>query len=337
MAVIIEAFDVVALVDPHPGAMGNFRSRVPNGTYCSDGRLMRASFLTEVERTRFVRGLCVSDASRVAVVDHGGTEASLPTWLAVGDYAGAAAAWLRDDNPDPLVVPLAWSPKCAEIESAGHAHDLEFVSRQGGVDIYRNARTGELTYARSGASVDVVQSGRLAKLKEEAAVLVRGLVPLEGRELELIEMLQLDTAVAKLRSALLLAPDDWTLHWMLGLTLRVLLRHEEALAHLHHAYKLNGFHPVVGREYAGQCLINGSVDEAVHVSRSLCERFPEDAGLAANLALALLVQGDEEEAERVISRAHERTPDDVTTRRLRELILSVRAGETARPTRVPGW
>jgi hypothetical protein len=74
----------------------------------------------------------------------------------------------------------------------------------------------------------------------------------------------------------------------------------------------------------------------VRISRELHARFPDDVGLQSNLALALLIAGDVDEALVVGQAALAREPSDAVTRALVGLIDRVKAGTAPRPTRMPG-
>jgi hypothetical protein len=80
----------------------------------------------------------------------------------------------------------------------------------------------------------------------------------------------------------------------------------------------------------------GLGEEAVRISRALHARFPDDVGLQSNLALALLIAGDVDEALVVGQAALAREPSDPVTRALVGLIGRVKAGTAPRPTRMPG-
>jgi hypothetical protein len=53
MALILTAYDLVIRVDALPGGVESFGRAVPNSTFCTDGRIARASFMVEGDRGRF--------------------------------------------------------------------------------------------------------------------------------------------------------------------------------------------------------------------------------------------------------------------------------------------
>lgn len=95
MAVLIEANSVVVRVDAiqrtYEHGVWDFRREVPNRTFCTDGVLARASFMTPTDVEHFVNALAVRGlrfrrrhAQRdVVVVDQERGDISPCTWLAV--------------------------------------------------------------------------------------------------------------------------------------------------------------------------------------------------------------------------------------------------------------
>ena len=79
----------------------------------------------------------------------------------------------------------------------------------------------------------------------------------------------------------------------------------------------------------------GKSREAVDAARHAVALVPDNAGLKANLGLALLVHGDVEEALRTTKAALSAAPDDPITKNLLGLIEDVRDGKRPRPTRWP--
>src|SRR5688572_10691892 len=169
MAVVIEAFDVVARVDVVPGGIGNFRAAVPNATFCTDRRLVRASFMTEADRERFIESLGLADTSGVAVLERRTPQDACPGWIAVGRYGGVYAAWLRGEDPEPLVIPVSWRPGEIVYSAAEVREHLDFLGREGGIEVYRDKRTGKRVYTgRTGPSLDDAQAARFSELRREA-------------------------------------------------------------------------------------------------------------------------------------------------------------------------
>jgi Flp pilus assembly protein TadD len=119
--------------------------------------------------------------------------------------------------------------------------------------------------------------------------------------------------------------------------LRGLGEHAAAVDHFHRAYAVNPRQKDVGREYAAQYMIVGNGADALRVSKELHARFPDDAGLQSNLALAHLIAGNVDEALAIATDALSRDRDDEITKNLVGFIEKVKSGAIARPTRMPGF
>jgi Flp pilus assembly protein TadD len=79
----------------------------------------------------------------------------------------------------------------------------------------------------------------------------------------------------------------------------------------------------------------GKGEEAVRISREMAEKNPQDAGLRANHALALLIAGHIQEAESEVHNALKLQPEDKITRNLAKFIDDVRTNRVPRPDRWP--
>lgn len=83
------------------------------------------------------------------------------------------------------------------------------------------------------------------------------------------------------------------------------------------------------------CLALGKGQEAVVAARAACRARPEDAGLMANLGLALLVAGDVDAALDVTRKALDLSPGDEITRSLLQGIEAIKDGKAPLPPRWP--
>ncbi|MHC4831607.1 MAG: hypothetical protein ACYTFT_14835, partial [Planctomycetota bacterium] len=108
-----------------------------------------------------------------------------------------------------------------------------------------------------------------------------------------------------------------------------------SVASLRSAFEQNPSHPDVAREYAAACLAVGDGPEGVRVSAHICESHPENAGLKANLGLALLVAGRVDEARETTQQALEMSPDDEITKNMLQFVTDVTEGRCAQPTKFP--
>jgi tetratricopeptide (TPR) repeat protein len=134
-----------------------------------------------------------------------------------------------------------------------------------------------------------------------------------------------------LDEALKLFPGNWSALWIQGKAFQALDEHAQAYARFKRAYALQRDNPDVGREFMFECLEVGHVDEAVEAAGAAASRAPRDAGVRANLALALLLAGRVDEAEANASQAQLMDPDDKITKSLIRVIGEVRSGKRPRP------
>ncbi|WP_417389289.1 tetratricopeptide repeat protein [Gimesia sp.] len=133
------------------------------------------------------------------------------------------------------------------------------------------------------------------------------------------------------RQALEIDPGNGAAWWIIGKAEQVLEDAEAACKAFRNAYQLIQDNPDVAREYMFECLKLGRTKQAIAAARHARTLRPEDMGLAANLALALLIGGELEEAAEVIEVAVAGAPDDPINVHLRQRIAEVRAGKQPQP------
>lgn len=326
---------MVVRADALPGGVERFAQAVPNATFCSDGRIARASFMAEDDRRSFAAGLGLPEAA-MAFAD-ARTRSVDATWIACGRYAGVDAVWLQGESPEPLVVPVRWTPSELSFLSRQELQEhLEHLGTEDGVEVYRDRRTGQRVYAgRTRPALATGEAARLEALRKEANALVQPFVLGQG-PLGFFEKRKVRKGIARFEQILAAVPEHWQSHWIIGMSLRRLGEEEGALASFRRAHAIERSNPDVGRELAGQLLRLGLAEEGLRLSRELHARFPDDVGLHSNLALALLIGGDLDEALEVGRAALAREPGDSVTRSLVGYIERVKAGRIPRPTRMPG-
>ena len=335
MALVLTAFDLVVRTADLRGGVEAFARAIRNDTFCTDGILAKASFMNAGDREQFAASLGLPPGALARVDQH--RQAADAAWIECGRYAGTDAVWLRGGPREPLVVPISWRPGAIAFHSGDEMQEhLEYLGRDGFVEVYRDKRTGQKIYSgRTQPPLSPAEQERLEELRVRANELVGPF--LSRREKPgFFEKRTIKKGVALFEEALAAVPDHWPMLWTLAMSLRALGEEEAALPRFRSAYELNPGQPDVGREYAAQCMRLGMAEEGVRVAREVHGRFPEDAGLQANLALALLIAGAVEEALAVGQSALARDPADGITRSLVDYIRQVKAGQVPRPTRMPG-
>jgi Flp pilus assembly protein TadD len=148
----------------------------------------------------------------------------------------------------------------------------------------------------------------------------------EGREAEIREGIRL------LQRAVAILPASWAAHWLIGKGHQALGNHERAYEAFRQAARLAQENADVARELCLTCLHLGRHAEAVTVARLAMQITRSDPGLQANLALALLLAGDMDEALDQAEQAAARSPEDEINRNLLAIIQEVKDGRRRQPT-----
>jgi hypothetical protein len=338
MALIISAYDLIVRVDALPMSVAEFGRGVPNHTFCTDDHIARVSFMVVNDREHFASRLApVIDRAAIARVDRSSSSVDVP-WLERGTHSGVEAVWLRGAPRDPLVVPVGWKPGELVFGTWDDMKQhLEYVGKEGDIDVYIDKRTGKKLYTgRTQRSPSGAQQAQIAELRSESAALLKPIFDkVFGRQdLGFFEKRKLRGAVEVLERILAIDSSDGAAHWTLGMIARSQAEHGKALDHFRQAYASIPRDLDVGREYAGQCFMSGEGEEGLRVSRALHEQFPDDVAIHSNLALAMLIAGDLDEALATAEAASARDPADPITRNLIEMIRKVKSGSAKRPTRI---
>ena len=126
-------------------------------------------------------------------------------------------------------------------------------------------------------------------------------------------------------------PQNWAAFWIKGKAHQVLGEHKAANSAFKASFDIQRENPDVAREYAASCLELGYGAEAVRATEHAIQLAPSDAGLHANLALALLIDGRNTEAKQAIDGALKMAPDDKISRELQRAIDDVLSGKRTQP------
>src|SRR5205814_6656297 len=162
------------------------------------------------------------------------------------------------------------------------------------------------------------------KLFEEASALVKDEIPLHDRP-PLPQpgwwlRRRLRRALSLFERVLGLAPENWSAMWLVGKVHQRLGDGAAALSWLERAYQVNPSQPDVARE-ASLCAMDiGRGDTAVVYAHRATQIEPESAGLHANLALAYVLAGRIDEAQRNIESALAADASDTISQTIRAII-----------------
>ncbi len=141
----------------------------------------------------------------------------------------------------------------------------------------------------------------------------------------------LRTGIACLDRVLKITPGHWQSLWIRGKAYQALSEHEAARASFASAYAIQPDHPDAAREHVVELLQVHRPVEAVRVARAISTKHPQNAGLRANLAVALVLNGDTGEAQEVVREALHLDPNDQITAALKARIDEVASGKRNAP------
>lgn len=142
---------------------------------------------------------------------------------------------------------------------------------------------------------------------------------------------ELAQGIQLLKWVLEINPGNGSAWWLIGKAEQSLEKTEEAWEAFGHAFRLKDNNADTAREYMYECLKLGKTAPAIAAARHAKDLKPDDMGLVANLALALLIGGELEEAAEAIEEAVAGAPDDPINVNLQQRIAEVRAGTVPQP------
>ncbi len=359
MAVPVEGFSVLVrnetLEEKYPDNLSGFVEACPNQTFCTDGQISRIGFMNALDLGNFLESLeqnglssLADDPDRdIAVVCQEDGLDNPCDWLQLGRHSsGVLAAWLAGSEPGELVGPEGWSPARAitQVTREEARKRLKFLRIDGPIDIFFDTETEKEVYVGrtnllpDDESHDDYPGRSASDLYDWGTALANPYLPFQRSPADAATQTgqqELCRAVRLLTASIQLNSKNWAACWVLGLTFRMQGEHEAEYKALARAYRLNPEHKDVLREFCLSCMTLGYGEEAVQVGWQATELDPYDAGLLANLGLALLVSGDVDQAERVVQRALNMQPNDAITKNLLEYVQDVHSGKKPRPTCFP--
>ncbi len=133
-------------------------------------------------------------------------------------------------------------------------------------------------------------------------------------------------AVGLLNGVTAASPNDWPSFWFIGKAHQALRDHPAAYAAFKQSLALRPPNPNVAREFVIEAICVRATSEAVAAAQEVAQANPSNSGLQANLGLALLANGQLDEAQAVTERALGMAPTDGITKALLAEIASVRSG-----------
>lgn len=168
MPVLMEAQSIVLsinmILSRYEGGWENFKSEIPNDSFCADGKLVRIGFMDPADGMDYLdlllaRGLRRGRTNRpadFATVDQLTGPIVAVDWLEMSHVCidddpqkTVLACRMVGDTSQLLAVPDGWefegslSQRCLTFETGREAEYFDYLGRDGRTDLYRNLATGE--------------------------------------------------------------------------------------------------------------------------------------------------------------------------------------------------
>lgn len=145
---------------------------------------------------------------------------------------------------------------------------------------------------------------------------------------------RLKEAVSGLQRCLEIHRNSWQSMWGMGKAHQALGNHLSALGWFERALKIEQTNPDLFREATIESLGLGEAEKALHYAQRTRELKSDDAGVQANLALALLLNKRGDDALNEIREACQRNPADPVNKNVLAFIQEIVSGRKPYPDRI---
>jgi Flp pilus assembly protein TadD len=368
--VLVEALSAVmrreAIARRYEGAWPGFVADAVNRTLCADSDIARLgfmrphdvrAFIDRMERQGFVFVDAAGTAVDIVVVDQREGPTAPCAWIEFyrqevpgGMVSAARLAGSRDKElfcPDGWDFEHSLSKRFEFHPKSIVGENLEFLRRELDNDVFRNRLTGKEVFNTRPStlraetdepdSADKGSDEECAALWSEAGELLAPYFRTDGipaTDPKIASVIRAREALERLTA---FRNINWRTWWLLVFARRLLLDREGAYAAFARAYGMAPNEIEVGRNLGAECIALGYGQEAIAVTAAMSRLAPDDAGITANHALALLIGGDIDGALREMQRATQLDPEGAITRSLERLIQDVRAGTVRCPSKIETW
>jgi tetratricopeptide (TPR) repeat protein len=143
--------------------------------------------------------------------------------------------------------------------------------------------------------------------------------------------IELKRAIQMLDAVTTYAPTNWSAFWIKGKAYQAIEDRKAACAAFKSAFDLQDKNPDVAREYMFECLNLGDGVEGLRAAQHALALNPSDAGLHANLALALVIAAKPKEALAAIDEALRIDPQDKISQNVRKVVMKIIDGTKPQP------
>ncbi len=340
MPVLLEGTAVVirndALDRCIEGGASAFDQIAPHAMSFGDEHISQASFMSprdaELFREKLVlMGLSDGDeAPDVVLVDVHSQSVSPPCdWLRLLEYKGSLIASFVGHESNVVVAPESWNPEAGPALHHMSAEEveaqLEFVRRDGKIDVYRNKETGQLLYS---ARLHETPAEVLRRAGDHIVAHAR---PLGQSPPPASVQNEIREAIGDLQRLASRHGETWRLCFLLGKAWHAVDRLSRSIDAFRRAAELaESPQTVIYKEWSGVLLEAAETARACTVSERAVTLQPDDTELLGNLAVAYLLDGRLEAAEKTIDHAL-RLDEDATNRFIRWRIQQVRSGALPQP------
>jgi Flp pilus assembly protein TadD len=137
---------------------------------------------------------------------------------------------------------------------------------------------------------------------------------------------ELNGAIAILRRVTESNPQHWQAFWFIGKAYQAQREHQASYVAFKQSLGLKPANPNVAREFVIEAICVHATGEAVSAARDVASANASDAGLLANLGLALLADGQISQARDTTERALAMSPSDRVTQGLLGEVMQVQRG-----------
>ena len=161
--------------------------------------------------------------------------------------------------------------------------------------------------------------------------LIQPFMVLHGEEIKTPQKKKISEGIMYLDVVTQINPDNWAAFWFKGKGYQALNDSSSAYNEFNASYSIQKENPDVARELMFECLNLGKPDEGIQIAKEALSLKPDESGLIANLALALLIKGDLDEAMLQIDKAISLDPSDEINRNVKTFIREIESGKRKQP------
>lgn len=137
--------------------------------------------------------------------------------------------------------------------------------------------------------------------------------------------------IALLKKAIYINPENWNTYWVMGKGHQALKECEQAYDAFYLAHSFMPDNADVARECMLEAINISKFEKAIAVGEKAISLRPDDSGLKANLAIALLLDGQLDRALGLAETALKSSPSDQITKNILNIIRKVKSGRKPQP------